>query len=100
MIMNTGVPLLSLDSSWPVELSPKAIDDRPLKQLGYDGLVITARLYMRGSRDYWPLSQAATLAIIANNDLVKGPYAVDDALLFLSDRYSISEEIAHGQFYR
>ena len=45
-------------------------------QLGYDGVIITDGLYMQGISDRWMLSQAATLAIMAGNDLVEGSYTV------------------------
>ena len=76
MIMDTDVVMPAIDPNLPAELSPKAIDGLLRKKLGYDGVVITDGLYMQGISNHWSLSQAATLAIIAGNDLVEGPYTV------------------------
>ena len=76
MIMDTDVLMPTIDPDLPAELSPKAINGILRGSLGYNGVVITDGLYMQGISDYWTLSQAATLAIIAGNDLVEGPYAV------------------------
>ncbi|MBE3560429.1 MAG: glycoside hydrolase family 3 [Ktedonobacteraceae bacterium] len=86
MIMSTDVLMPAIDPELPAELSPKAIDGLLRGQLGYDGVVITDGLYMKGISDRWTLSEAAVLAIIAGNDLIEGPYspatvaAVVDAL--------------------
>lgn len=74
MIMSTDVLMPAIDPNLPAELSPKAINGLLRQQLGYDGVVITDGLYMQGISNRWTLSQAATLAIIAGNDLVEGPY--------------------------
>ncbi len=74
MIMATDVLMPAIDSTLPAELSPKAIDGLLRHQLGYEGVVITDGLYMHGISNSWTLSQAATLAILAGNDLVEGPF--------------------------
>jgi beta-N-acetylhexosaminidase len=66
----------AIDPNLPAELSPNAINTILRGYLGYNGVVITDGLYMQGISDYWTLSQASTLAIIAGNDLVEGPYTV------------------------
>jgi beta-N-acetylhexosaminidase len=76
MIMDTDVIMPAIDPKLPAELSPNAINGILRGSLGYDGVVITDGLYMQGVSDYWTLSQAATLAIIAGNDLIEGPYTV------------------------
>ncbi len=74
MIMSTDVVMPAIDPTLPAELSPKAINGILRGYLGYDGVVITDGLYMHGISERWSLSQAATLAIIAGNDLIEGPY--------------------------
>jgi len=74
MIMDTDVLMPAIDPKLPAELSPKAIDGVLRGNLGYNGVVITDGLYMAGISQQWTLSQAATLAIIAGNDLIEGPY--------------------------
>lgn len=76
MIMDTDVLDPAIDPTLPAELSPKAVTGILRGYLGYNGVVITDGLYMDGISSRWTLSQAATLAIIAGNDLVEGPYSV------------------------
>lgn len=84
MIMDTDVLMPAIDPDLPAELSPKAINGILRGYLGYDGVVITDGLYMGGISDYWTLSQAATQAIIAGNDLIEGPYTVSQVAEVLS----------------
>lgn len=74
MIMDTDVVVPAIDPLLPAELSPRAVNGILRSSLGYDGVVITDGLYMHGISERWSLSQAATLAIIAGNDLIEGPY--------------------------
>lgn len=74
MIMDTDVVMPAIDPTLPAELSPKAVNGMLRGYLGYNGVVITDGLYMHGISDRWSLSQAATMAIIAGNDMVEGPY--------------------------
>jgi beta-N-acetylhexosaminidase len=74
MIMDTDVMMPAIDPLLPAELSPRAINGILRGSLGYNGVVITDGLYMHGISERWSLSQAATLAIVAGNDLIEGPY--------------------------
>lgn len=74
MIMDTDVVMTAIDPTLPAELSPKAVNGMLRGYLGYNGVVITDGLYMHGISERWSLSQAATMAIIAGNDMVEGPY--------------------------
>jgi beta-N-acetylhexosaminidase len=75
MIMDTDVMMPAIDPLLPAELSPRAINGLLRGSLGYNGVVITDGLYMHGISERWSLSQAATLAIAAGNDLIEGPYS-------------------------
>ena len=77
MIMSTDVLMPAIDPTLPAELSPRAINGVLRTQLGYNGVVITDGLYMRGISEKWSLSQAAVLSIIAGNDMIEGPYTPD-----------------------
>jgi beta-N-acetylhexosaminidase len=74
MVMSTDVLMPAIDPNLPAELSPNAINGILRGELGYNGVVITDGLYMRGISDQWSLSQAAVLAIVAGDDMVEGPY--------------------------
>ncbi|GAC1387906.1 MAG: hypothetical protein NVSMB33_17550 [Ktedonobacteraceae bacterium] len=77
MIMATDVLMPAIDPTLPAELSPSAITGVLRNQLGYNGVVITDGLYMRGISEKWSLGQAAVLSIIAGNDMLEGPYTPD-----------------------
>jgi beta-N-acetylhexosaminidase len=92
MIMSTDVLVPAIDPVLPAELSQKTINDLLRKQLGYDGVVITDGLYMQGISERWTLSQAAVLSIIAGDDLVEGPYSVDQvAAVVMALKQAIQE---------
>jgi len=84
MIMDTDVVMPAIDPTLPAELSPKAVTDILRGYLGYNGVVITDGLYMHGISERWSLSQAATLAIIAGNDLIEGPYTTSQVASVLT----------------
>jgi beta-N-acetylhexosaminidase len=74
MIMSTDVLVPAIDPDLPAELSPKVINGVLRGELGYNGVVITDGLYMKGISERWSLSEASILAIIAGNDLLVGPF--------------------------
>jgi beta-N-acetylhexosaminidase len=94
MIMDTDVLMPAIDPSLPSELSPKAINGILRGYLGYDGVVITDGLYMGGINQRWTLSQATTLAIIAGNDLVDGPYTISQVAQVIS---ALKQALQDGQ---
>lgn len=94
MIMDTDVVMSAIDPTLPAELSPKAINGVLRGQLGYNGVVITDGLYMHGISERWSLSQAATLAIIAGNDLVEGPYSTSQVASVLA---AFNQALQNGQ---
>ncbi len=77
MIMATDVLVPAIDPTLPAELSPSTITGVLRNELGYDGVVITDGLYMKGINEHWSLSQAAVLAVVAGNDLLEGPFTAD-----------------------
>jgi beta-N-acetylhexosaminidase len=72
MVMPTDVSMPAIDPIWPAELSHTFITDILRKQLGYDGVIITDALYMKGIANQWSLPQAAVLALQAGNDMLLG----------------------------
>jgi beta-N-acetylhexosaminidase len=73
MVMPTDVLMPAIDPKWPAELSPTFITGILRHEFGYDGVVITDGLYMKGITDKWSVPEAAVLAIIAGNDMILGP---------------------------
>ncbi len=77
MIMPTDVLMPAIDPVYPAELSHIFMTDILRKELGYDGVVITDALYMKGISQKWSMPQAAVLALNAGNDMLlgaNGPY--------------------------
>lgn len=94
MIMDTDVLMPAIDPTLPAELSPKAVNGLLRGKLGYDGVVITDGLYMQGISERWTISQAATLAILAGNDLVEGPYTVAQVASVIT---ALKQALQNGQ---
>ena len=74
MIMVTHVIVQTIDPSLPATLSPKMVQGVLRGELGYDGVVMTDSLYMRGISLQYNLGEAAVLSIIAGDDLLEGAW--------------------------
>jgi beta-N-acetylhexosaminidase len=77
MIMPTDVLMPAIDPVYPAELSHIFMTDILRKQFGYDGVVLTDALYMRGITEKWDMNTAAVMALNAGNDMLLGPTGVD-----------------------
>ncbi|HEV8190351.1 MAG TPA: glycoside hydrolase family 3 N-terminal domain-containing protein [Ktedonobacterales bacterium] len=84
MIMVTHVLLSAIDSSKPASLSSKVVQGILRDELGYQGVVITDNLWMKGVSDRYTLGEAAVLAIIAGNDLIEGPWSAGSMRIVVS----------------
>src|SRR2546421_10271923 len=73
MIMPTDVLMPAIDPVYPAELSHTFMTDILRKQFGYDGVVLTDALYMKGISQKWSMPEAAVLALQAGNDMLLGP---------------------------
>ncbi|WIG57501.1 MAG: Beta-hexosaminidase [Ktedonobacterales bacterium] len=74
MIMVTHIIVSAIDPTMPATLSPKLVDGVLRGQLGYQGVVMTDSLYMKGISDRYSLPEAGVLAVIAGDDLLEGAY--------------------------
>ncbi len=74
MIMVTHVLVDAIDPNMPSSLSPKVVDGVLRGELGYQGVVVTDNLYMKGVSERYSLGQAAVLAVLAGDDLLEGPW--------------------------
>jgi beta-N-acetylhexosaminidase len=72
MVMATDVLMPAIDPHLPAELSPTFITSILRQQFGYQGMVITDSLYMKGISDQWNLDQAAIMALNAGDDMLLG----------------------------
>jgi beta-N-acetylhexosaminidase len=67
-IMTAHVRYPSLDPDWPATLSPTILTTLLRKTLGFDGVVFTDDLEMKGITDHWAPELAAVQAIKAGAD--------------------------------
>lgn len=70
MIMTSHILFREADPIYPATLSQKILKGILRKKLGYDGVIITDSLSMRGIIDSFGLNEAAILAFHAGNDIV------------------------------
>jgi beta-N-acetylhexosaminidase len=75
MIMVTHVLVNAIDPNMPASLSPKMVDGVLRGQLGYQGVVITDNLWMKGVSLRYSLGEAGVLAVLAGDDLLEGPWS-------------------------
>lgn len=94
MIMVTHVILTAIDPTMPSSLSPAVVQGILRNELGYDGVVITDNLWMKGVSDKYSLGQAAVLAIIAGDDLLEGAWAPYELRVMES---AVKNAVASGQ---
>lgn len=75
MIMATDVLAPAVDAKYPAELSSAWVTGILRQQLGYDGVVITDSLWMKGITDHWSLASAAVQAVVAGDDIVLAAFS-------------------------
>jgi len=80
--MPTDVLMPAIDPTYPAELSHIFMTDILRKQFGYDGVVLTDALYMKGVK--WNMNEAAVLALNAGNDMLLGPTGADQMLSMIN----------------
>lgn len=93
MIMSTDVLMPAVDPTYPAELSPMWINGILRHDMGYDGVVITDALWMKGIADTWDLGKAAVLALLAGCDILMAAYN-STASQFVLD--SLKAALANG----
>src|SRR5947208_5510339 len=84
MIMPTDVLMPAIDPLYPAELSHIFMTDILRKVFGYDGVVLTDALYMKGITDKWDMPTAAVMALNAGNDMILGPTGADQMIATLN----------------
>jgi beta-N-acetylhexosaminidase len=94
MVMVTHVVVPALDPTLPATLSPKVVQGVLRDQLGYQGVVMTDSLYMKGISLQYNLGQAAVLSVMAGDDLLEGAFD-SYSMRFMMD--SIKAAMADGR---
>ncbi|MBF6589331.1 MAG: glycoside hydrolase family 3 [Ktedonobacterales bacterium] len=74
MVMVTHVLVPAIDGNLPASLSPAMVQGVLRGELGYQGVVMTDSLYMKGISLRYNLGQAAVLAVEAGDDLLEGAF--------------------------
>ena len=70
--MPTDVLMPAIDPKYPAEISHTFITNILRKEFGYDGVVVTDALWMKGITDTWSVPEAAVLGLQAGDDLLLG----------------------------
>ncbi len=94
MIMATDIVMTAVDGNLPAELSPLWINGILRQQMGYQGVVITDALWMKGISNTWDLGRAAVLSILAGCDIMIAAYSAGASQGVID---AIKAAIASGQ---
>lgn len=73
MIAHLSVPAFDKQKNRPSSLSPKIIEKLLKQKMGFDGLVITDGLDMKGITKYYKKGEIALIAFLAGNDILLIP---------------------------
>jgi beta-N-acetylhexosaminidase len=85
MIAHLSIPALDNTPNLPSTLSPKIVDDLLRKEMGFEGLVFTDALNMKGVTKFFPSGKAEVMALLAGNDILLFPDNVDAAVKGIRD---------------
>ncbi len=80
MIAHMAVPALDATANLPTSLSPKAVTDLLRNDIGYQGLLFTDGLEMKGVTKYYKNGEVEARALAAGNDVLLLPESVPNAL--------------------
>ncbi|MCO5230120.1 MAG: serine hydrolase [Chitinophagales bacterium] len=84
MVAHLSIPSLDNTPNLPSTLSPKIINGILRNEIGYQGLVFTDALNMKGVSKYFPSGEAEVRALLAGNDIMlfseNVPKAMDGVL--------------------
>jgi len=83
MTAHLAIPALESDSSLPSSLSYNIITNLLKKELGFEGLVITDALDMRGVTNGYKPGDIELRALLAGNDILLCPLDVPEAILLI-----------------
>jgi len=84
MVMVTHVVVPAIDPSLPATLSSKLVQGVLRGELGYDGVVMTDSLYMKGISLRYDLGEAAVMSVLAGDDLLEGAFDPDSMRFMLA----------------
>ena len=88
MIAHLNVPALEPRLNYPSSLSKKIVTDLLKDELGFNGLVFTDALNMKGASNFKKPGEIELAAFLAGNDILLIPENVPRAMSFLEDAYN------------
>jgi len=80
MVAHLNVPALDSTPNLPSTLSPTIVDTLLRQEMGFEGLVFTDALNMKGITKNYPSGKAEVMALLAGNDVMLFPENVDAAV--------------------
>src|SRR5690606_12649022 len=87
MVAHLSVPMLEPRLNYPSSLSFKIVTDLLKDELGFNGLIFTDALNMKGASDYKKPGEIELAAFLAGNDVLLIPEDVPKAMDFLLTAY-------------
>ncbi len=91
MVAHLSVPAIDKSKNKPTSLSSKVIEKQLIKKMGFQGLVVTDALDMKGVTKYYDKGEVALLAFKAGNDILLMPDDVEASI------NSIVEKLESGK---
>ncbi len=80
MVAHLSVPSLELDTNLPSSLSESIVTDLLKRKMGFEGLVITDALNMKGLTNFLTPADANLAAFLAGNDLLLVPHEIQKTI--------------------
>ena len=84
-VMTAHLQVNALDPSRPSSLSPVLVDSLLRKQLGFEGLIITDGIDMKGVTNSYSGGDAELAALLAGNDIILLPPDIPQAIARIKD---------------
>jgi len=80
MVAHLNVPVLGTEPELPTTLSKSVVTDLLKKEMGYNGLIFTDALNMKGATKYHKAGDIESMAVAAGNDVLLFPVSVSKAI--------------------
>jgi beta-glucosidase-like glycosyl hydrolase/CubicO group peptidase (beta-lactamase class C family) len=88
MVAHLNVPALEIQMNYPSSLSSKIVTDLLKGELGFNGLIFTDALNMKGASNFKKPGEIELAAFLAGNDVLLIPEDVPKAMEFLINAYN------------
>ena len=88
MVAHLNVPALEIQMNFPSSLSSKIVTDLLKGELGFNGLIFTDALNMKGASNFKNPGEIELAAFLAGNDVLLIPEDVPKAMEFLLKAYN------------